>query len=278
MNPSDRSAGTVHYEKRGALPLPPGEGRGEGPAFAVLTLDRPGKLNALFGTMREELLDGLERGGSDPEVGCVVITGAGGSFCAGGDLDAMWALKEREDVSGFARLVELGMRVVRTLRGLGKPSLAAIPGVAAGAGLSLAGACDLRLAADRARFAAGFVKIGLQPDWGLSYFLPRLVGADKAAELCLSGEPIGADEALRIGLVERVVSADALETVALDLARDLATRDPLALSLIRTSFGAALPSDLDAALQRERSTQLALFKSAGFRDRLAAFQKRRATD
>jgi 2-(1,2-epoxy-1,2-dihydrophenyl)acetyl-CoA isomerase len=251
----------VHFEKRGAV--------------ARLTLDRPAKLNALAGTMREQLLEGLERCAADSEVRCVVITGAGSAFCAGGDLETMWSLKEREDAAGFGRLVELGMQVVRTLRELDKPSIAAIPGVAAGAGLSLAAACDLRIAAAGARFAASFVKIGLHPDWGLTYFLPRLVGAGKAAELCLTGEPIGAEEALRIGLVERVVLAESLEAAALDLARALAAREPLALSLIRTSLAAALPGDLEAALERERSAQIALFQSADFRERLAAFRQRR---
>lgn len=261
MKPSEGSAGTVRFEKRGPV--------------AILTLDRPGKLNALHGTMREQLLAGIERAGAEPDVGCIVITGAGGAFCAGGDLDTMWELRQREDLQGFARLVELGMRVVRALRASGKPSLAAISGAAAGAGLSLAAACDLRLAAGHAKLAASFVKLGLHPDWGLTYFLPRLVGSGKAAELCLSGEPIDAAEARRIGLVERVVPAAALEAESLELAGALAEREPLALELIRTALAGSDPGALDAALERERSAQLALFQSPGFRDRLAAVLQRR---
>ena len=168
-----------------------------------------------------------------------------------------------------------GTTVVRALRALPCPVIAAVNGVAVGAGASLALACDLRVAAQSASIGFTFNRIGLHPDWGSSYFLPRLVGAGRAAELIFSARLLAADEAERLGLVERVVDDAAFAAEVERLARELATKPPLALAAARRSLDRSLESTLDEMLEAERVAQMHCFHSRDVREGVAAFREKR---
>ena len=202
----------------------------------------------------------------------MILTGAGRAFCAGQDL------AERELPDAAPLDVELRERynpIIRALRSMGQPVIAAVNGVAAGAGASLAFACDLRIAAADARFVLAFGRIGLVPDSGATWFLPRLVGAARAAEIALVGDPITAEEALRIGLVSSVVPADDLMTEARSLAGPLAAGAPLALALTKSALERAATIDLETALEGEAKLQGIAGASADHAEGLAAFREKR---
>jgi 2-(1,2-epoxy-1,2-dihydrophenyl)acetyl-CoA isomerase len=242
---------------------------------ARITLNRPERLNAFAGTMRDALHDAIDRAASSPEVRVLVITGAGRGFCTGADVEVMSDLLERGDDATFARLVEAGMRVVRRLRAVEQPVVAAVNGPAAGAGASLALACDFRVASERASIGVTFNRIGLHPDWGAAHTLPRLVGPGRAAELVMSGRMVDAREAERIGLFERVVPAEAFEEEVARLAAELAAKPPLALRLAKRTLAGALSAELDATLAAEAERQLRCFRSADAREGIAAFHEKR---
>ncbi|MBI4560682.1 MAG: enoyl-CoA hydratase/isomerase family protein, partial [Candidatus Rokubacteria bacterium] len=170
---------------------------------AVLTMNRPERLNALSPQMLEAMVEALPRLGEDPGVGVVILTGAGRAFCAGGDVKAMAEGREFGEgtLEEKAQALRSRMEVSRWLHEMPKPTIAMVRGAAAGAGLSLALACDLRIAADNAKFTSVWVKRGLVPDMGVTYILPHLLGMSKALELMYTGDVIDAREAERIGLV-----------------------------------------------------------------------------
>src|ERR1043166_5622268 len=173
--------------------------------IVTITLNRPEKLNAFIGHMRRDLAEALEQAGSERSVRVVVITGAGRAFCAGGDVEFMYQLMERRDSEEFARILGAGRRVVLAIRQMTKPVIPAGHGVAAGAGCNRALACDFRIASTNASFTESFVRVGLNPDWGGTYFLPRLVTPNKACELFFLGDTIDASEAARLNIVNQVV-------------------------------------------------------------------------
>ena len=243
----------------------------DGPV-ATLTLDRPDSLNALTVPVKVALREALESLAADRSVRAVILTGAGRAFCAGQDL------AEREQPDAAPLEVEVRERynpIIRALRSMGQPVIAAVNGVAAGAGASLAFACDIRLAAEDARFVLAFGRIGLVPDSGATWFLPRLVGPAKAAELALIGDPVDAAEALRLGLVSRVVPGDRLMAEARALADRLAAGAPLALSLTKGALQRSLTIDLDEALEGEAKLQGIAGASADHAEGLAAFREKR---
>lgn len=242
---------------------------------AWITLNRPERLNAFSGAMRDELHDALGRAAQQEETRVVVITGAGRGFCTGADVEVMSDLLERGDEVAFERLVEAGMRVVERIHSLPLPVVAAVNGPAAGAGASLALACDVRIASERASIGLTFNRIGLHPDWGATYFLPRLVGAGRAAELVFSGRMVEAREAERIGLFERVVPEEAFEDEVRRFAGELAAKPPLALALAKKSLARSSGSDLDGQLAAEEEAQLRCFRSADVREGIAAFREKR---
>lgn len=242
---------------------------------AWITLNRPDRLNAFAGAMRDELHDTLHRVDGMPEVRVVVVTGAGRGFCTGADVEVMSDLLAREDAQTFAGLVEAGMRVVRRLRSLRQPVVAAVNGPAAGAGASLALACDVRIASSAASIGVTFNRIGLHPDWGATYFLPRLVGPGRAAELVMSGRMVAATEAERIGLFERVFPAETFNADVRTYVADLAAKPPLALALARSTLAGTWGSDLDSMLDAEGEAQLRCFRSADAREGIAAFHEKR---
>ncbi|HEV2131586.1 MAG TPA: enoyl-CoA hydratase-related protein [Longimicrobiaceae bacterium] len=243
-----------------------------------VTLNRPERLNAFAGAMRDELHDALVKAGERADVRVVVITGAGKGFCTGADVEVMADLLQRGDEETFAGYVEAGMRVIRKLRSIRQPVIAAVNGAAAGAGASLALACDLRLASERASIGITFNRIGLHPDWGATYFLPRLVGAGRAAELVLSARMVDAREAERIGLFERVLPAESFQDEVARFARELATKPPLALAAAKQTLARSFDYDLSAVLAAEADAQLSLFRSADAREGIAAFQEKRQAE
>jgi 2-(1,2-epoxy-1,2-dihydrophenyl)acetyl-CoA isomerase len=243
----------------------------DGP-IATLTLDRPAALNALTVAVKVSLREALESIAVDRAVRAVILTGAGRAFCAGQDL------AEREQPDAAPLEVEVRVRynpIIRALRSMGQPVIAAVNGVAAGAGASLAFACDLRIAAEEARFVLAFGRIGLVPDSGATWFLPRLVGPAKAAELAFLNDTVDAAEALRLGLVSRVVPGDRLLAEAGAIAGQLAERAPLALSLTKGALERALTIPLDDALEGEAKLQGIAGASADHAEGLAAFREKR---
>ena len=239
---------------------------------ATITLDRPDALNALTIDMKGELLAAFRSVARDREVRSVVLTGAGRAFCAGQDL------KERLAPDATPLAVEVRERynpIIRAMRDLDQPIVAAINGVAAGAGASLAFACDLRIAAEGASFALAFGRIGLVPDSGATWFLPRLVGPARAAELALLSEPLSAADAARWGIVARVVPADELADEARAIALRLAAMAPRALAMTKHAMDRAWTRDLAGALEDEAWLQGIAGATTDHAEGLAAFVEKR---
>jgi 2-(1,2-epoxy-1,2-dihydrophenyl)acetyl-CoA isomerase len=244
-------------------------------AVGRLTLNRPEKLNAFAGRMRDEIFEGLaELDARDVRV--VVITGAGRGFCSGADVTYLAELLENRDAASFEKLLDAGRRVVTRIRAMPAPVIASVNGPAAGGGLNLALACDLRIASDRATFGQTFTRIGLAPDWGGLHFLPRLVGEAKAIELMMTGEIVDATEARRIGLVNRVVPHEDLAAETDRLAELLASRPPASLAAIKSGVYASGDRSLAETLDFETESQLACFGTEDAREGVAAFFERRA--
>ncbi|HKK08868.1 MAG TPA: enoyl-CoA hydratase [Gemmatimonadota bacterium] len=241
-----------------------------------ITLDRPEKLNAFAGDMRDRVGEALERLGADDAVRVVVVTGAGRAFCAGADVGYMTELIEEERIDEARALVEAGRRVALTIARMPKPVVAAINGPAAGGGANLALACDLRIASDRASIGQTFNRIGLGPDWGGTYFLPRLVGPARAAELFFLAEMIDAERAERMGLVNRVVPHERFREEVEALARTLAAKPPLPLRLAKEAIRRSLGSSLEQMLDFEVEMQEACFRSDDALEGVRAFVQKRA--
>lgn len=242
-------------------------------AIAWITLQRPEVLNALDDAMKRELCEAFAQAGSDPAVRVVVLTGAGRGFCSGQDLSDALQLGELPDLSRNLR--ELYHPLIQQMRTLEKPILAMLHGVAAGAGLSLALACDLRLASTEARLSVAFVGIGLVPDAGCSWFLPRLVGLGRAFELAASGDRLDAETALRLGLVNRVFAPDELEAATLAWARRLAQAPTRAIGLMKRTLEQSFEHDLSRQLDLEAEAQRLAGLTEDFREGLRAFAQKR---
>jgi 2-(1,2-epoxy-1,2-dihydrophenyl)acetyl-CoA isomerase len=243
---------------------------------ATLTLNRPERLNALGDTLREDLHDAVIHAAADPEVRVMIVTGAGKGFCAGGDVKAMNDGKERGAARPLMDKVAPGRdRTVLALRDAPQPIIAAVNGAAAGAGMNLALACDIRLASSAAKFAQAFVKRGLHPDWGGTYFLPRVVGAAKACELIFTGEIIDAQEALRLGIVSAVHAPDELMPAAQAIARKIAAGPPIAIRLAKRAIYHSLDCDLRQALEFETYAQNICFETEDAREGISAFVEKR---
>lgn len=241
----------------------------------TITLNRPDKLNAFAGTTRQEVVQAVEVMTAHPDVRAVVITGAGRAFCAGADIGYMKDLIQRHDTEAFRALVEAGRAVVTAIRNTPKPVIASVNGAAAGGGANLALSCDIRIASDRASIGQTFNKIGLHPDWGGTYFLPRLVGPAKAFELISTGEMVPATEAHRIGLFNRVVPHELLAEETSSLARHLAAKPPLALALAKQALHQSDVADLNHMLDVELDHQLRCFESHDTVEGLNAFLEKR---
>ena len=241
----------------------------------TITLNRPEKLNAFIGHMRRDLAEALEHAASDRSVRVVIITGAGRAFCAGGDVAFMAQLMQRRDSEEFARILGAGRRVILALRQMTKPVIAAVNGPASGAGANLAFACDLRIASTNATFSQSFLKVGLHPDWGGTYFLPRLVTPNKACELFFLGESIDAAEAQRFNIVNQVVAPEDLEAATMQLAQRLRAAPPLAIAAAKQAVYASEAADLEEMLRYETEAQLRCFDSDDGHEGVRAFLEKR---
>ena len=243
--------------------------------IGTLTLDRPEKLNAFAGAMRREIADALDELERDDAVRVIVLTGAGRAFCAGADIGYMSELIARRDEAAMAALVEAGRRVVTTMRESSKPVIGSINGVAAGGGANLALACDYRIASDQARLGQTFNRIGLHPDWGGTYFLPRLVGPAKALELFWMADVIDAAECARLGLFNRVVPQAALAGETRAVARALVAKPALSLALAKRAVYRSLDHTLPEMLDYELDAQLRCFRSGDATEGITAFLEKR---
>jgi len=244
-------------------------------AVARITLDRPDVMNRFEGTMREALVDALLTVGRDSSIRCVLVTGAGDAFSAGADVNGMLVLHEGGDTDEIRRRMELGADVIRAVRAMPKPVVAAMNGVAAGAGANLALACDLRIGSDNASLSESFVRIGLLPDWGGLHFLVRLVGPGRAAELAMTAERLDAARLLELGILNRVYSTESFTTDALAYASRLATASPDAIAKIKAGIDVATTGSLEDVFAFERDAQPVLFAGANCREGMAAFLERR---
>ena len=243
---------------------------------ATITLNRPESLNALVGNMREQIFTCLRAAQADAEVGCVIITGAGTAFCAGGDIANMIDLQARDDTRPLAERIGVAAALIEFLMQMDKPVIAAVNGAAAGAGINLALACDFRYGAERAKFAESFVKIGLVPDWGGHYLLTRLIGTGRAMELMMTGERIDAQEAWRLGIINQVFANDCFMDEVRRRAEQLAQGPAAALAAIKRGVYLGASATLTDTLAYELQTQTRLFLSADAREGMQAFVDKRA--
>lgn len=243
--------------------------------IVTITLNRPERLNALAGHMRRDLAEALEEAGSDPHIRVVVLAGEGRAFCAGGDVHFMAELVEQGDAQEFARLLGAARRVVLAIRQMTKPVIATIEGACAGAGFNLALACDLRIASSTATFSQSFVKLGFHPDWGGSYFLPRMVPANIACELFFLGDAIDASTALRLGIINRVVAPEELADETRKLAERLRDGPAVSIAAAKHAVYAGEHDSLEQMLQYEVDAQLRCFESEDGREGVRAFLEKR---
>jgi len=241
----------------------------------TLTLNRPERLNALNSELGQALVHSLVRIAKDVSVRAIIVTGAGRGFCAGGDIEVLRRSREREDVTEVENLLKLGKQIVLAIATMPKPVIAAVNGPAAGAGANLALACTARIASEEATFTQSFAKIGLFPDFGGTYFLPRLIGPSLASELFLSAETVGAAEALKIGMVSHVVAPDRLETEALLFAARLAAAPPLVARGVKQTISLEDRDKLERALDEEIRWQITCFRSQDCLEGLRAFLEKR---
>ena len=248
----------------------------------TLTMNRPDARNAMTGEMIQGLLEALPRLAQDPAVRCIVLTGAGGAFCAGGDVKGFasgsssggHAPSQEERTAGLRG----GFEVAKMLHEFAKPTLAAIPGAAAGAGLSLAFACDLRIALDTAKMTTAFAKVGLSGDYGISYFLPYLVGQAKARELLFTAPVITGQQAHDYGLVSQVADAAGYEALVIATAAQLASMPTVALGYMKGNLNAAYTGTLSQALDREAAGMARCFTTEDHKNAAQAFVEKRAPE
>lgn len=245
-----------------------------------VTLNRPAQMNAFNEAMIGELRSVLKEAADDRSIRVLVLSGAGKAFSAGGDLKAMQAALQSDNPAEFFEAPLAGLNeVVTGIRSLAKPVLACIHGFASGAGFNLALACDLRIAAKSTRFNQAFVKLGLVPDTGGTYLLPRIVGLAKATELLFTGDFLDAEEAKRLGLVHRCVPDDELEARTQGWARELAAAPTRALGKIKMLLQMSYQLTFDAQAELERTTQIEIAReSQDFREGVRAFLEKRPPD
>ena len=245
-----------------------------------LTLNRPDKLNAMSAEMMGGLVDNLTRAATNPDVGAVVVTGAGRGFCAGGDITAM--RDRNEGGGGPAPTIEDRVASLRRgeeaslmLHEMSKVTIAAVNGPAAGAGLSVAMACDIRIASDAARFGTAFAKVGFSGDYGGTWSLTRLVGSAKARELYFLADMISAEEALKIGLANRVFPAASFRDEVHALASRIANGPTVAYSYMKANLNAAVTHEFKELLDREAWGQTMTGRTEDHREAVKAFLEKR---
>jgi len=244
--------------------------------IATLTLNRPERLNALGDTLRDDLFDALAKAAADADVGAIVITGAGRGFCSGGDVKSMSERENQAPPPVSERFAPMRDKTILAMRDCPKPIIAAVNGAAAGAGMNLALACDMRIASTAAKFSQAFVKRGLAPDWGGTWFLPRVVGTGKAMELILTGDSIDAQLALQLGIVNAVVEPGELMAAANKLASRIANGPPVAIALAKRAIYHGEGVDLRSGLEFETFAQTLCRQTEDSKEGVKAFMEKRA--
>jgi 2-(1,2-epoxy-1,2-dihydrophenyl)acetyl-CoA isomerase len=244
-------------------------------SIEIVTINRPQSLNALTPETNAALKGAIEAAGRDPEVAGIVLTGAGRAFSAGADLKGVAARLDAGDASVGDDLRKNYAPLTRAIRDCPKPVIAALNGTAAGAGLSLALACDLRIAAAGSQLIVAFVRVGLVPDAGCLFFLTRMLGLSKATELAMTGDPLPVEEAMRYGLVAAVVPQEHVVPTALERARSLAKLPRQTLALIKRGIERSLVLDLEQSLELEAALQTLAGRSADAREAIHAFVEKR---
>jgi 2-(1,2-epoxy-1,2-dihydrophenyl)acetyl-CoA isomerase len=242
---------------------------------AVIRLNRPDKLNALNVELGRGLVHALLHASQDNSVRAVVITGAGRAFCAGGDLGFILDLRKRNASDELKTLLESGKEICLAIAAMTKPVIAAVNGPAAGGGMNLALAADMRIASDQASFAESFAKVGLYPDFGGTYFLPRIVGPALAAELFYTAETVSAEDALRLGIVNRVFPADKFEEETQKIVDVLAGAPTVALRDVKRTIIGDDRKNLESKLDEEIRLQIHCFQSEDCLEGLNAFFEKR---
>ena len=246
---------------------------------ATLTMNRPDSLNSLSGEMNGALVESLHELAVDPEVGCIVLTGAGRGFCSGGDVSGMAAgggETERPPLESRINTQRAGQEISRLLNCIPKVTLAAINGAAAGAGLGIALACDMRVASASAKFATAFARVGYGGDYGITWGLTHTVGPAKAKELLFLSDKIDAHEAHRIGLVNQVLVAEEFESGVAQIAQRLAAGPQVSFRWMKENVNLAVSSSYHAALDREAFTHLRCGETEDHREGVRAFMEKRA--
>ncbi|TAH49600.1 MAG: 2-(1,2-epoxy-1,2-dihydrophenyl)acetyl-CoA isomerase [Chloroflexota bacterium] len=244
---------------------------------AVITLNRPDKSNAFDDEMTRELLDALKQIERDSAIRAIVLTGAGKNFCAGQDLAAFLERQNSpEGLSVREHLLNGYNKIVTKIRTIEKPFIAAVNGAAAGAGLGICCACDLRYASEIAKFRMAFIGIGLAPDSGTSFLLPRIVGYGRALEMALTNELVDAREAYAFGLANKIFPPDELMDATMNLAKQLANAPTRGIGLTKRAFNRALVTDLDGALDYEAFIQNIAVETQDHQEGVNAFLEKRA--
>ncbi len=241
---------------------------------ATMTLNRPEAMNALNDEIKDGLIDNMKKLDQDPDVRVFLITGAGKAFCAGGDLQDFKKRYEeyRSEEGGHEYFFNV---VAEMMVSLSKPVVAAVNGAAIGGGLTLSLTCDIRFASDKAKFGAGFVRVGLAPEYGSSFLLSRTVGPGKAFEMVLTAGIINAQEAEKIGLVNKVVPHDQLLDEALKTAREIASHPPMAIQLAKRALRRGMESTFSQALDYETHVETYLFSTRDHYEAVNAFLEKR---
>lgn len=243
--------------------------------IAKLTLNRPDRLNSLNTQLITELYEGLEESRKNPQVRAIILTGAGRGFCSGADTSDLGSKSVEGGAEDFGIRMERYSRVIKALRDIEKPVIASVNGPAVAAGMNLALACDIRIASDRARFGETFVRVGLSPDCGGGYLLWRLVGLSKATELMFTGEIVSAEEAQRIGLVNKVVPHEELEKATMEFARRMAKGPTRAIGLAKKILIRGMETDLASLLDFEAFAQYQTAASDDSKEGVKAFVEKR---
>jgi 2-(1,2-epoxy-1,2-dihydrophenyl)acetyl-CoA isomerase len=242
---------------------------------ATLILNRPDKLNALNTDLAVALNETLGRIATDKNIHAMILTGAGRAFCAGGDLAEIWKGRQENDAADLEPLLRAGMQMVLKIRTMRQPVIAAVNGAAAGAGMNIALAADIRFASESAVFGQNFAKVGLFPDYGGTFFLPQLIGPAKAAEMFYTGDMIDAKTALQLGLVNRLVPADKLEGEAMAFAKGIVHGPRLVSRALKQVLFGNQRAELTKALEYEVEEQMKCFASEDCAEGLRAFFEKR---
>lgn len=239
--------------------------------ISVLYLNKPEVRNALVMEMRMELLHALEKAEQDEQIKCIILTGQGKAFSAGGDLSA---LKELEPLEGRSRLQKSHPLLMKMLE-MEKPIIAAVNGAAAGAGFSLTLLCDLIVSSEQAFFVQSFVNVGLIPDFAAIHFLPMLIGPHRAKEMMFMGDRITANEAQRLGIVNRVVPAEELLPATIEIADKLTKKSPISMGMTKKIMNQHLNRELKILLEMEAQGQAICFQTEDFKEGVQAFFEKR---